>query len=450
MKTKPLIFAALCSAAATIFASSQIVSDADFDFLEKITRDTIESSRVESGAKAGGRVNNLGYTIIRPGGRDCYPSFWVRDYAMALPSGFITLEEQKNMLLLTAKTQCDAPWITKKGALVPAGAIADHVRIEDGLPVYFPGTYSWAEQGAARWGRTPPVCDHFYFVDMAYFYFKNSKSSEFLKLSVNGKTMMERLEAAFNAPATDGCSRLVYTTAEFRAVDHGFKDTVGATGHLCYSSLLKFKAANELAELSEALGDAAKAEKYRGVAASIKADIPKYFLCKNGMLKAATQSCAQCDVWATSVAVRLGVLEGAAADAACRALAGAYKSGRLCQRGNVRHVPLGEDFSGKTMWEKSSAAPGKYQNGAYWGTPVGWVALAIARADIGAARRMAAEYIAELRQNDYRKGENFGAPYECFNENAGGGQNPVYMTSVASPYIAFKNARENAARLKKD
>ena len=38
--------------------------------------------------------NRTGNTIIRPGGRNCYPAFWVRDYAMSLETGFITTKEQ--------------------------------------------------------------------------------------------------------------------------------------------------------------------------------------------------------------------------------------------------------------------------------------------------------------------------------------------------------------------
>ena len=63
---------------------------------------------------------------------------------------------------------------------------------------------------------------------------------------------------------------------------------------------------------------------------------------------------------------------------------------------------------------------------------------AIAKVDLSLAMKLAREYIDELRINDYRKGEGFGAPYECFNPS-GYKQNPVYMTSVTSPYAVFKN-----------
>ena len=123
-------------------SKEQILSDSDFNFLKELTKDVVDSSRIYPGQMIAGQYgpNNTGGVLIRPGGRDCYPSFWIRDYAMSLESGFISNEEQKHMLLLTASTQCDQPWITEGGSMVPYGAIADHIRIDDGLPVYFPGT----------------------------------------------------------------------------------------------------------------------------------------------------------------------------------------------------------------------------------------------------------------------------------------------------------------------
>jgi hypothetical protein len=45
-----------------------------------------------------------------------------------------------------------------------------------------------------------------------------------------------------------------------------------------------------------------------------------------------------------------------------------------------------------------------------------------------------------LRETDYRKGASFGGPYECI--TASGTRGPVYLTTVACPYIVLK-AMEN-------
>ncbi|WP_459076856.1 hypothetical protein [Arenibacter sp. M-2] len=78
-----------------------------------------------------------------------------------------------------------------------------------------------------------------------------------------------------------------------------------------------------------------------------------------------------------------------------------------------------------------------YQNGAYWGTPTGWVCYAIAKTNFKLAQKLAKEFIDDLRENDFRKGLEYGAPYECFHPS-GHRQNPLYMTTVSCPLAAFK------------
>jgi hypothetical protein len=58
------------------------------------------------------------------------------------------------------------------------------------------------------------------------------------------------------------------------------------------------------------------------------------------------------------------------------------------------------------------------------------------KADLYLARKLANEYICDLRKNDLRKGGEYGAPYECFHPS-GHKQNPVYMTTVTCPFYCF-------------
>jgi len=430
---------------ATMHANGQEVNNkyltsSDFEYLERLTKEVVESSRIYPGQiiSADFGPNNTNGVLIRPGGQDCYPSFWIRDYAMSLDCGFITTEEQKHMLLLTASTQCNQTWITKGGSVVPFGAIADHIRIDDGLPVYFPGTYSYEDQGTAQWGNVPPYGDQFFFIYMAYYYVKNSGDHKILFSRVNGISLIERLEIAYKVPPTRNGSPIIYTTSTCRGVDFGFRDAITITGDLCFPSILKFRASEELAELFEMINENQKALLYREYAKEIKDQIPVLFLDSRGMLRASTGKSNQPDVWATALAVYFNLLEGETLEQTCRFLASAYQNGTLAYKGNIRHILTCDDYSDSTAWELSYAHKNIYQNGAYWGTPVGWVCYAIAKVDLSLAMKLAREYIDELRINDYRKGEGFGAPYECFNPS-GYKQNPVYMTSVTSPYAVFKN-----------
>ncbi len=80
----------------------------------------------------------------------------------------------------------------------------------------------------------------------------------------------------------------------------------------------------------------------------------------------------------------------------------------------------------------------RYQNGAYWHTPTGWVAYAIAQVDRKLAAQLLREYVDALRAGDFRRGLEFGAPWECMHPDGDYRQNPVYMTSVTAPLAAIQ------------
>lgn len=442
MKTfKLLVLLQLLFSAGAFAQKNSIIDKDDLLFLEGITRSVMDSSRILPGQSLVTPFgkNNTGGTLIRPGGRETYPSFWIRDYAMSLESGFVTVAEQKHMLLLTASTQCDQTWITKGGSMVPYGSIADHIRVDDLKPIFFPGTYDYEGQGTKEYGIFPPYGDQFFFVHMADYYIRKTGDVAMLTKNVNGTRLIDRLETAFKVPPSRNDNQLVYTTEALRGVDFGFRDAIAITGDLSYASILKYRAANQLAYLFTKLKNKTKADKYKQIAEQIKAALPQ-FLDQNGMIKASTGTSSQPDVWATSFAIYLNMLEGDQLLKACRHLEIAYKNGDLAYRGSIRHIIKGEEFSATTAWESALVPINQYQNGAYWGTPTGWVSNAIAKVNKPAAAELVKAYIQELRENDFRKGKNFSAPYECFfppNYTRG----PVYLTTVACPLIVFKSIK---------
>jgi len=418
---------------------SGIITNEDFLFLEGITKAVLDTSRIKPGQTlpAPYGKNNTGGTLIRPGGRDTYPSFWIRDYAMSLETGFVSKAEQKHMLLLTASTQCDQTWITKGGSMVPFGAIADHIRVDDLKPIFFPGTYDYEGQGTKEFGTFPAYCDQFYFIHMADYYIKQTSDFALLSKEINGMRLIDRLEIAFKTLPARRDNEIVYTNEDFRGVDFGFRDAIAITGDLSYSSILKYRAANQLSALFGKLKNKAKAAQYKEIAVKIKAAMPQ-FLNKDGMLTASNGRSGQPDVWATAFAIYLNILEGENALKAARHLEAAYKNGTLAHKGSIRHVIKDEDFSQNTAWETSLVGKNQYQNGAYWGTPTGWVSYAIAKVNKESATKLIKEYIEELRENDFRKGSNFHAPYECFYPG-GYTRGPVYLTTVACPYIVLRS-----------
>jgi len=434
-----LFFTILFMPCALVQGQHKNILDAnDLTFLEQMVMDVMEASRIYPGQKISKDFgpNQTEGILIRPGGRTSYPAFWIRDYAMSIETGYVSEKEQKHMLDLTASTQSDRLIRTQWGTSIPKGSIADHIRIDDGKPIYFPGTYSFENQGEKKWGMQPPFCDQFFFVQMAYLYVKSFSKTMELSKEIRGVKLIDRLELAYQMPPSNSQSHLVEVNDSNRGVDFGFRDAIYITGKLCYASLLKYQAAKQMAYLYGTMGNKSKALRYQKEANLLKISIIRIFSDARGMLRASTGTSAQADVWATSLAIHLGILSGQLRLKAAQYLRDAYLRGELSQKGNIRHVIKSDDFSASTAWEKSVVPINTYQNGAYWGTPVAWVCQAIAYVDVPSAQKLAKEFIQELRQGDFRKGESFGSPWECFNDKLT--QNPVYLTSVAVPLIIFK------------
>jgi hypothetical protein len=413
---------------------------ADLEFLRGLTSDVIEASSVPPGSNGGGNwqlTNACGFTLITPG-KDTYHAFWIRDLSMAAESGLITADALSNHLVLICKAQ-NGPTerILAKGLHLPPWAIPDHINY-DGQAVFYPGTYSSGEsQGDGTWGRVPPIDDHYEFVHLAYLCWRVTGNASLLKQEVNAVSIYERLEMAFLSPTTDLATGLAETTKADRAVGFGFCDSETHTGKLLFVSLLRFRAAGEMAELSQALGMGEWARRYREIQTLIRKNIAHTFadpLVIGGWLRASTQLSRQPDVWGTLYALHLNVLGHREARLARKTLADAVRRGTIEFEGGVRHVPPDMDFSATTAWERSGSALNTYQNGAYWHTASGWLIEQLWKEDRKLALHVFSEMITHLRDQDFRKGAGHGAPWEAFGRNGQGRQNPVYVASAALPY----------------
>ena len=408
-------------------------------FAETLTADVLEASRVYPGQSvAGYGPNATGGTLIRPGGRDCYPSYWIRDFAMSLECGLVSPAEMEHALRLTASRQQTTDWHTPSCSLVPRGAVADHITF-DGKPIFFPGSMNYDKQGQP-WGYYPSLDDHFFFVDIAWQLISQGNRLDILDLVIEGISLLDRLEVAFTVPSVDADTQLVCCDEEKRGVSFGFTDIVVHTGYLLFCSLLRFRAAKQLAQMHQLRGAQQRAQAYEAIAQTAATSIRSTFALENGLLKASTGKSAQVDVWGSAFAVYCGLWDREDEQQACSALAHALSQGTIAWRGNIRHVPTDEDHSAESAWEQVVGQWPKnhYQNGAYWNTPTGWVCYAVAQVDQRAARQLATEYVDQLREDDFRQGPEFGAPYECIHPQGDHRQNPVYLTSMTCPLAAFK------------
>ncbi len=411
----------------------------DLAFLRQMTLDVLAASRVQPGSN-GPRdwpyKNSCGFALVTPG-KGGYPAFWIRDFTMATDSGLVPSTEIRQHLFLVARSQNGATERTlKSGGIIPPYAIPDHINF-DGSPVFYPGTYSSGEdQGRAPWGPLPPADDHYEFIHLAYRLWRQTKDTSFLHESVGGLEMMTRLKNAFSAPTVDSATGLFQTDDARRAVGFGFCDAVQMSGKLLMPSLLRWRAAGELLEMT-------REEHYRDVQRNIERSIGEAFRdSRSGWLLAATEACRQPDVWGTLYALHLGLLDKGVSNAATDTVSESVRKGTILLDGAVRHVPTDRDFSASTAWERSVAPKGSYQNGAYWHTPTGWLLSALREIDSELFRQVRDSFVQHMRKFDYRRsGDRGGAPWECIGLDGEHRQNPAYLSSIALPYSILKSTK---------
>ena len=409
-------------------ARTPLIDARSLAFLRELALATIESARVRPGeSRSGAGPNSTGMTLITPGGN--YPALWTRDFAMSLDCGLIGAEEIRSHLELIARCQNgERERRLASGAILPAFAIVDHVNLAGGA-VFYPGTYSSGEdQGAPPWGPLPPIDDHFYFIHIAHALWRNGGQPGFL---------LERLEGAFHSPGCDRETGAALATKERRAVGFGFQDSVYLLGSMSFATLLRWRAARQLAQLCAAVGKRAAAVAYMSEAEKIAAHLVPVFgdaEKRDGWLLAATEVGRQPDVWATLFALHLRVLPDEAAQRARETVAAAVRApgNTIEYQGAVRHVPSDRTFKTDQCWESGGSALNTYQSGAYWHTPTGWLIEALDELDAPLAREVCERFLRHLR-------EVAGAPWECFGLEMAGAQNPVYMTSVTLPLAVLQN-----------
>ena len=420
-----------------------VPSAADLAFLRELARDVAAAARVAPPR------SEVGFPLLTPAGRGGYPAFWVRDFSMAVDGGVVPRDELAAHLAVIARAQNGASERRlAHGLVVPPFAIPDHVAL-DGGAVFYPGTYATGDdQGDGAYGTLPPADGPYEFIHLAHALWRADGRADALRAPTAGLPLLERLERAFAVPLVDEASGAVVTSLERRAVGFGFCDGIVLTGELLFATLLRERAALELAELVEAAhgGEAAaRAAALRSIAATIRARVAATFADDaggSGWLIAATGIGRQPDVWGTLFALKRGVLAGPARERALAAVVDAVQRGTIALEAAVRHVPLDRDARADSAWGRTAGvAHGSYQNGAFWHVATGWLVAALAEREPELAARLFDDFVAHLRRHDFRRGPDEGAPWECFGRDGPRGrlaQNGAYVASITLPLAAFE------------
>jgi len=418
--------------------------DSSYAALRQLARETVATAAVKPGEQISTGINTTGRVLHLPGGSGHYPAFWVRDAAMMLGEDFIPAEEIEGWIRLIASTQPGPQGISlAHGLSVPGFSIPDHINV-NGKPVWFPGTYSdTADQGDGQYGFLPPADDAFYFVQMVWEHFQLTGTPKLLRTPVptgwGEHPVLEICEQAFASVAVDPATGIVLSDeAPGRTrVDWGFCDSVRKAGRLLFPTILRYRAANDLASLHEAVGRSDAAARYRQIATQLRLSVAKAFLRTTGensaMLLSATTLGRKDDVWGSSFAVAEGLLEPAVEQVVCRGLLALHQAGGIVAEGQVRALPPEGTFGG--FWETCVAPPGEYQNGAFWGTMSGWLIIALHRVDPAAARTVLHDLVASITAD--RKD---GGPWEWINPGKNLRRNQHYCSTVTLPCAALRRS----------
>lgn len=352
---------------------------------------------------------------------------------MGYSSGYVAMHEGWQHLEVIAQSQqVGVARELASGACIPAWSVPDHINL-DGSAVFFPGTYAADEtQGGEPWGLRPPANNHFDFIWLAWMLVADGLPIDRLALPIAGVSLIDRLERAFHAVDAEPVTEMVVTTPETRRVGMIFYDSVYFTGRLLAASVLRFRAARQLAALLGALGRPDDALPYRTIAIAIADGLGKTFAREDlgGWLAASTGVSAQADVWGTLMALHYGLLDEGRTRAALNSVVRSTRDGSIVFEGAVRHVPTDRDATDSSAWERTVTPHNVYQNGAYWHTATGWLIDALMTAAPERAAQVLHDFIAHLRRHDFRKGDAYGGPWECIGPNLSYYRGPIFHPSI--------------------
>ena len=442
-----LIFVAYTARPGT---ADSLLSPEDTAFLRDQAAKVLRLARVAPGEKSGNAMNRTPYVMHLPDSHQVYTAFWVRDSNMALGADFVSADDVRDWIKLTAATISNKNWQIRPGVLVPAYSVPDHINF-DGKPTFFPGNYEEGDkQGGGDLGTVPLLDDAFFFLFTVNEYASMTKSAELFKSPVTTPTgpmiLSDLCLKVFDAIPVNPATGISMTGDVHQpnawGKDFGFCDTIQKSGRLLFTAVLKYDAARRLAPLYRKIGNADAADRMTQAADQIKKNLVATFYHDSsysgeGWLYSATGVCNQPDVWGSAYAVAVGAVDGETAYKVALSLLRGYRDRSLVNAGCVSEV-LQHDSSNPKGWQNTVLPFGIYQNGAYWATGNGWYIVALNTIDPKAARDMARDYVEFMRANRLENGTS--QAWEWFNPGINRYEHPQYVASAAFAYGILNRA----------
>ncbi len=358
-----------------------------FDIKTK-TKEILEGSIIDSGT---------GVNLYTPDGKRDYPALWTRDFAYMV--------EYARDLIPDEDIEKAIEYILD-GAKAD-GWIPDRVYTKCN-PVYTAGDDSFP--------ALPNLDNGCFIILCANSYLKTIDENKAKELFLKWKDAL--CKGIDCLPKSD--KGFILNDSNPPHSPYGFTDTVSKGGELAFESLLLWRAEKELSFWLETVG--LPNDKYLQAALNIENNFVDTFLQDNGMFKAATEVCAQTDIWCSCYAVSIGFpISQEIQKGIYKWIADNYDKVVYC--GQLRQLPIGEYWERTFVYVKEET----YQNGAFWATPIVWLYDTLKNYNLQLAKQTFEDIL------DYF--EKFGI-FECVN-----GENrklDTYVASATNVYGLFK------------
>jgi hypothetical protein len=206
---------------------------------------------------------------------------------------------------------------------------------------------------------------------------------------------------------------------------YGFTDTIAITGYHLFCSLLLMESSAILARFAKQLKRDDDARRYAADGTKIRGALDRLWSAEDRLYVAGTKDCRQPDIWGSAYACTIGALNNEKCKAVADSLWEQRDQFRL--RAQVRHLPAPQYWE-RLIVNEDWTGPGKFQNGAYWGTASGWVAEAFELRQKGAGIAVLCDLV-----NDF----NVHGVWECI--GPGGYQRIANnVSSACLPYASLK------------
>lgn len=323
------------------------------EFVRTAMKDLIEKSR----------INVRGYEVNTPDGVRTYKGCWVRDFTMLCESGIetITPEFIKQGLEL---------FLSHQG---PNGEVPDWVPYQERTPIVY-----------YLFGKHHFLDNPLWLVRMMVLYLE--KSGDFNYFRQRKENLIQGLHSEQLWECDEDRILLKIDEDNIRD-DWGFTDCIKKTGCVLFSNLLKADALRSFSLINKTLGNAEKSEFYQTQMDRLVKKMDVLWDNSASLYYSTTGINKKVDVWGNAFAVYLGILPEERERCVAESL---YKNReQFVWKGQIRHLFKDE------YWE--AFLPGvtrlinnqnTYQNGAYWGTPAGWMAVAFEKTEKGSGTKL--------------------------------------------------------------